>query len=154
MTSKILAIKDSYYCFPTQKSLADYLGEFDDYTKQIKWKQFKKRQLIVAYCAHDGVLNFYKGYNGVFNTVKVKNKVLNGEFVTKLGGTEENLPKHYCNNKIGHCAEMHAANFCLNAEPKQDTIDLRFSIAYHCRTAEPRSYCLNCITLFHNISND
>lgn len=157
LDDKALSMVNRIYPWQNQidhsKTLADYLGEFDDYTKQIKWKQFKKRQLIVAYCAHDGVLNFYKGYNGVFNTVKVKNKVLNGEFVTKLGGTEENLPKHYCNNKIGHCAEMHAANFCLNAEPKQDTIDLRFSIAYQCRTAEPRSYCLNCITLFHNISN-
>lgn len=135
------------------KTLADYLGEVDDYTKQIKWKQFKKKQLIVAYCAHDGNSNYYKGYNGIFNTVKLKNTVLINEFVTKLGGNEEALPNHYCNNKIGHCAEVHAANFCLNAAPKLNTIDLRFSIAYQCRTAMPRSYCLNCITLFQNVRN-
>lgn len=135
------------------KTLADYLGEVDDYTKQIKWRQFKHGQLIVAYCAHDGKTKSYKGYNSLFNTVKKKNNVLVNEFVTMLGGADEDLPNHYCNNKIGHCAEMHAANSCLNAEPELDTNDLRFSIAYQCRTAEPRSYCLNCITLFQNVSN-
>lgn len=135
------------------KTLADYLGEVDDYTKQITWKKFKKRQLIVAFCAHDGGENYYHGFNGLFNTVKVKNQVLEQDFVSKLGGHEEDLPKHYCNNKIGHCAEVHAANSCLNHEPAPNTDDLRFSIAYQCRTAHPRSYCLNCITLFHGAKN-
>ena len=157
LDDKALAMANKIYPWQSQndhaKTLADYLGEVDDYTKQIKWKQFKKRQLIVAYCAHDGNTKCYKGFNGIFNTVGKKNNVLKKEFVTKLGGNEENFPNHYCNNKIGHCAEMHAANFCLNAEPKTDTNDMRFSIAYQCRTAEPRSYCLNCVTLFQNVNN-
>ncbi len=157
LDGKALAMVNRIYPWQNQsdhaKTLADYLGKVDDYTKQIKWRQFKYGQLIVAYCAHDGNTKCYKGFNGLFNTVKRKNDVLLNEFVTMLGGTEENLPNHYCNNKIGHCAEMHAANFCLNAEPKTDTNDIRFSIAYQCRTAEPRSYCLNCITLFQNVNN-
>ncbi len=135
------------------KNLADYLGEVEDYTKQISWKKFRKAQLIVAYCAHDGGNSFYRGFNGLFNTVKVKNNVLCKEFNSKLGGSEEEFPKHYCNNRIGHCAEMHAANSCLNYEPADNTDDLRFSIAYQCRTATPRSYCLNCVTLFQNANN-
>ena len=157
LDGKALAKVNRIYPWQNQtdhaKTLADYLGEVDDYTKQIKWRQFKHGQLIVAYCAHDGKTKCYKGYNSLFNTVRVKNEVLSDEFVAKLGGADEDLPNHYCNNKIGHCAEMHAANSCLNAEPELDTNNLRFSIAYQCRTAEPRSYCLNCITLFQNVSN-
>ena len=135
------------------KTLADYLGEIEDYTKSITWKKFKKGQLIVAFCAHDGVAPYYRGFNGLFNTVKVKNHVLKNAFNEKLFGDEEDYPKHYCNNKIGHCAEMHAANSCLNEMQTENLDDLRFSIAYQCRTATPRSYCLNCITLFPNVSN-
>lgn len=134
-------------------TLAELLGEVDDYTTQIKWRQFKKRPLVAVFCAHEGEAKYYKGFNGLFNRVKSKNQVLKNEFVSKLGGNDEDYPKHYCNNKIGHCAEAHAANSCLNAEPRPDTNDLCFSIAYQCRTAEPRSYCLNCITLFQNVRN-
>lgn len=157
LDDKALAMVNRIYPWQNQpnhaKTLADYLGEVDDYTRQVKWKQFKKGQLIVVFCAHDGGINHYKGYNGLFNTVKVKNQVVKNEFAAKLGGDDEDMPKHYCNNKIGHCAEAHAANSCLNAEPAPDTNDLRFSIAYQCRTAEPRSYCLNCVTLFQNVNN-
>ena len=157
LDDKALATVNRIYPWQCQvdhaKTLADYLGEVDDYTRQVKWKQFKKGQLIVAFCAHDGGTRYFKGFNGLFKTVKVKNLVLKNEFAAKLGGNEEDLPKHYCNNKIGHCAEAHAANSCLNSEPAPDTNDLRFSIAYQCRTAEPRSYCLNCVTLFQNVNN-
>lgn len=135
------------------KTLADYLGEIEDYTKHVTWKKFKKGQLIVAFCAHDGADSYYRGFNGLFKTVKVKNAVLRNEYSSKLEGQEECYSKNYCHNKIGHCAEMHAANLCLNAEPAPDTNDLRFSIAYQCRTATPRSYCLNCVTLFQNVNN-
>ena len=135
------------------KTLAGYLGEIDDYTQSIKWKKFKGGQLIVAFCAYDGHPNHFRGFNGIFRTVNKKNTVLTDDFETKLGEIEENCAKHYCYNKIGHCAEMHAANSCLNGEPTPTTDDLRFSIAYQCRTATPRSYCLNCITLFRNVNN-
>lgn len=152
-----LAMANKIYPWQNQtnpaRTLADYLGDVEDYTQQVTWKRFKKKQLIVAFCAHDGADYHYRGFNGLFNTVKVKNPVLENGFYTELGGGEEKFSKHYCNNKIGHCAEMHAANSCLNAEPTPDMNDLRFSIAYQCRTAEPRSYCLNCVTLFPNVNN-
>ena len=37
MTSKILAIKDSYYYFPTQKALAKYLGVTEH--TLMRWKK-------------------------------------------------------------------------------------------------------------------
>lgn len=157
LDDKALAEANKIYPWQNQtdpaKTLADYLGEAEDYTQRIKWKKFKNGQLIVAFCAHDGQENCFRGFNGIFRTVNKKNVVLTNDFVAKLGETEENYAKHYCYNIIGHCAEMHAANSCLNAESTPTTDDLRFSIAYQCRTATPRSYCLNCITLFQNVNN-
>ena len=157
LDNNALAMANKIYPWQNQanpaRTLADYLGDVEDYTQQVTWKRFKKKHLIVAFCAHDGADHHYRGFNGLFNTVKVKNQVLENGFNTELGGGEETFSKHYCNNKIGHCAEMHAANSCLNAEPTPDMNDMRFSIAYQCRTAVPRSYCLNCVTLFPNVNN-
>lgn len=67
---------------------------------------------------------------------------------TKLGGAPEENSKLFCNNPIGHCAEVHAANSFLFYEPKTALKSFRFSIAYLIRFGEPRSYCMNCIELF------
>ena len=60
-----LAMANKIYPWQDQakpaKTLADYLGEVDDYTKRISWKNLNNKPLIVAYCAHDCFYQYYRG---------------------------------------------------------------------------------------------
>ncbi len=136
------------------RQLVDILKEVDDYTQQESWKNFTNRHYMVAMCATNTQNpEFYRGFSGRFDTVNNKNANLRNEFICLLGGIEETESELYCKNKIGHCAEVHAANSCMNNDNSVMTYHLQFSIAYQCRTARPRSYCLNCITLFDTLRN-
>ena len=130
------------------QELADLLGEVQDYTKTTSWRAFSKRHFIVNICAKNDSHSFYLGFSGIFSVVKRKNSQLMSAFQHKLGGCAEDKSKQFCKNLIGHCAEMHAANKCMNYESPISLSDLRFSIAYVYRTGMPRSYCMNCITVF------
>lgn len=135
--------------------LIQLLRYAEDYTQSESWKKFIERHFIVAVSIVDkpGVLaKEHPGYNGIYSTVPNKNAQLSSAFLSRLGNIEEEFPKLFCHNRIGHCAEVHSANKSLNAEPSAGLSDLKFSIAYNCRTKRPRSYCLNCITLF-NLNN-
>ena len=135
-------------------SLSDILKEVEDYTQSDSWRKFNRRHYMVALCNLDGnVEPPFIGFSGRYDTVKVKNIDLRNAFLQRLGGDGECKSNQYCKNVIGHCAEMHAANRCLNKWQRQSLDSLKFSIAYRCRTATPRSYCLNCITLFHTLTN-
>lgn len=135
------------------KTVEEFLGDVEDYTKGMTWKKFKKHHFVLSLCAHDGAQIHYMGFNGKFGNVKLKNKLLIDSFMLYLGGEVEDLSRQFCCNKIGRCAEMHAANSCLNRDQALSIDDLRFSVAYICRTAMPRSYCLNCVTLFQTVRN-
>lgn len=135
--------------------LIQLLSYAEDYTQSESWKKFTERHFIVAVSIVDkpGILaKEHPGYNGIYSTVPNKNAQLSSAFLSRLGNKEEEFPKLLCHNRIGHCAEAHSANRSLNAEPSAGLTDLKFSIAYHCRTKLARSYCLNCITLF-NLNN-
>lgn len=136
-----------------RQTLEDILGLVVDYTKTQTWKKFKKNHFVMSLCAHDGKQDHYIGFNGKFNTVNKQNHVLLDGFELYLHGKAEEYSNQFCYNKIGRCAEVHAANSCLNKEPDQSLNDLRFSVAYICRFAIPRSYCLNCVTLFQTVRN-
>ncbi len=127
------------------------LSQVEDYTKSKSWDAFTKHHFIVATSAidkpgiHSSILS---GFNGIYANVPFKNTKLQGTFVSRLGDKEGMQSNVFCNNHIGQCAEVHSANRSLNADARANLSDLKFSIAYHCRTNRPRSYCLNCITLF------
>ena len=146
-------IADLIYLWNNQpqlgQDLVNILGEVVDYTKMDSWKTFKKRHYMVNVCGREGS-SFYAGFSGKFDVVKKKNQQLSNAFVKKLGSDAEKKSNQFCNNLIGHCAEMHAANLCLNQDSLASLPNLRFSIAYTCRfgSSRPHSYCLNCITLF------
>lgn len=135
------------------QTLEDILGLVEDYTKTQTWKKFKKNHSVMSLCAHDGKRNHYIGFNSKFNLVKKQNRLLLDGFELYLHGEAEEYSSQFCYNQIGRCAEVHAANSCLNKEPGHTLNDLRFSLAYLCRFAIPRSYCLNCVTLFQTIRN-
>ncbi len=136
------------------QQLVDILKEVEDYTQQESWKKFTKRHYMVAMCAVNAQnSNFFKGFSGRFDTVNKKNVDLTNALQHELGGVVESESHLYCNNIIGHCAEVHAANCCMNGNNQASTDQLLFSISYQCRTARPRSYCMNCITLFDTVRN-
>ena len=131
--------------------LITVLSQVEDYTKSKSWNAFTKQHFIVATSAIDkpGIQpNNHPGFNGIYANVPNKNAKLQGAFVSQLGDKEGAQSNVFCNNPIGQCAEVHSANGSLNVDAGANLSDLKFSIAYHCRTSRPRSYCLNCITLF------
>lgn len=103
---------------------------------------------MVALCGSFKSDTITRGFSGEFYSVNYKNADLMEAMDTKLGGAPEENSKLFCNNPIGHCAEVHAANSFLFYEPKTALKSFRFSIAYLIRFGEPRSYCMNCIELF------
>lgn len=130
------------------QDLDTILGQVEDYTKKKSWKKFNKKHFVVVTCAPQcDINNQYVGFNGAFSPVKKKNFNLMNGIQQQLGRKVEEKSNRFCYNKIGHCAEVHAANSCLN-NTQVNIHDLRFSLAYICRTGLPRSYCMNCITLF------
>ena len=137
------------------QDLEEILGEVEDYTKKVSWKEFKARHYVVNICAEDESNNSYVGFSGRFDVVKNKNPQLIDAFLNELIGVAGDKSNQFCENPIGQCAEMHAANRCLNYENAANLPTLRFSIAYTCRhgSSWPKSYCMNCITLFA-LSND
>lgn len=130
--------------------LAAILSQVEDYTQTVTWKKFHKRHYMVAVCAmpHTSKKFYFAGFNGDFRRVNNKNASLVHGLLRQLGGSAGSASNQFCNNPIGRCAEVHAANKCLNAFPGVKNNGLLFSIAHECRTGVPRSYCQNCITLF------
>ena len=135
------------------QSLSDILGAAEDYTNSVSWKTFRLRHYLAVVCAEAGSQNTYIGYSGNFDTVKIKNQMLIDSFVNRLGGMAESESNQFCDNPIGHCAEMHGANRCLNNETNATLQTMMFSIARICRTGLCRSYCQNCLTLFPSLRN-
>lgn len=130
------------------RSLTEILSRLEDYTKCKTWTQFKRHHLVVNVCSTSGSNEMYEGFSGSFETVNNKHHDLEDALKDKLGGEAGKESNQFCQNKIGHCAEVHAANRCLNNDVNSSINHLKFSIAYLCRTGQPRSYCMNCITLF------
>lgn len=135
------------------QTLEEILGQVGDYTKTETWKKFKKNHSVMVLCSHDGKKTRFIGFNGKFNTVNQKNQTLEDYIELYLNGKAEEFSHQFCFNRIGRCAEVHAANRCLNKESSANLDDLRFSMAYLCRFGIARSYCLNCITLFPTVRN-
>ncbi len=53
-----------------------------------------------------------------------------------------------CNNKVGHCAEPHAANEMIKTSMRLTVGDLEFSPAIRPRTRQIIQYCGNCKATF------
>lgn len=130
------------------RSLTDILSRLEDYTKCKTWTQFKKHHLVVDVCSTAGSTEMCEGFSGSFETVNNKHQDLKVALKDRLGRDAGMESNQFCQNKIGRCAEVHAANRCLNNVANSNINHLKFSIAYICRTGQPRSYCMNCITLF------
>lgn len=130
------------------RSLTEILSSLEDYTKCKTWTQFKRHHLVVDVCSMAGSTEMYEGFSGNFQNVNNKHQDLVRAYRRRLGSDAEMESNQFCQNKIGRCAEVHAANRCLNKVANSDINHLKFSIAYVCRTGQPRSYCMNCITLF------
>ena len=58
---------------------------------------------------------------------------------------------HLSNNKLGRCAEQHAANQLFRQFPKKLLTDVYFSAAYRPKTLQIFNYCENCNRLFSNL---
>ena len=59
---------------------------------------------------------------------------------------------HGCDNRIGACAEPHAARKILLRYPQNSVSQLAFSLAFRPRTKLIVPYCLNCLSIF-NVHN-
>lgn len=129
-------------------SLETILSQVQDYTKGNSWKNFNKKHKVVAVCCNSSTSTTKQGYSGNFAPVHHKNPDLMAAIRGVLQAEPEEKSVLFCNNKVGHCAEVHASNTLLFYEPQYSLHDLKFSIAYLIRNALPRSYCMNCITLF------
>lgn len=131
------------------QSLEQILSRVEDYTKGSSWKNFRKKHLVVAVCGNGMNGNTHHGFSGKFAPVHNKNTDLMNAMRHRLGGAPEGRSNQFCNNLVGHCAEVHATNSYLYYEQQVPLNQLEYSIAYLVRNAMPRSYCMNCITLFN-----
>ena len=103
---------------------------------------------------------FYSDYskgvkaNSYDSTPELRDRLLQCAVVNDVRiGAVTRLPG--CSNKVGHCAEPHAARKCIKdlASPHHPiSIDrLIFSIAHEIKTGEPRNPCAICQHVFPNI---
>ena len=129
-------------------SLSDILSQVEDYTEGVSWRNFKKNHAVVAVCGNGNTSESKHGFNGSFAPVKYKDTLLTNTMTAVLGPVLDEKSSQFCENKVGRCAEVHAANSFLYRGAVENLSLLQFSIAYQIRDALPRSYCMNCITLF------
>ena len=65
-----------------------------------------------------------------------------------IGGVWSKCKSGSCKNKIGNCAEQHAAEELLNKNETCNLYDIVFSTAFRPRTDGVVPYCENCMKLF------
>lgn len=131
------------------RSLEVLLGHAEDYTKEKSWSNFSNKHFIVVVCENYLTGTIKPGYSGKWAPVHLKNRGLLAAISGVLQPTPRNRSVFFCNNPVGNCAEVHAANSLLYYEPQFGLNHLLFSTAYITRFGTPRSYCMNCIALFH-----
>ena len=136
-------------CGVPGQSLEQILGRVEDYTKSSSWKNFRKKHLVVAICGNGINGNTHHGFSGKFALVHYKNPDLMNAIQQTLGAEPEDKSNQFCNNRVGHCAEVHATNSYLYYDKQVQLNQLEYSTAYLVRNAMPRSYCMNCIALFN-----
>lgn len=131
------------------QGLEQILSRVEDYTKDSSWKNFRKKHLVVVVCGNGMFGNIHHGFSGKFAPVHYKNPGLMNAMRQNLGAEPEEKSNQFCNNLVGHCAEVHATNSYLYYDQHVPLNQLEYSIAYLVRNAMPQSYCMNCIALFN-----
>ena len=83
------------------------------------------------------------------------NARLHSELINKLGGDcGQTSTKTNSDNKIGTCAEVHAANKLLKKLKNHCSIkNIEFSKPIRPRTMQEETYCENCKKVFHKLKN-
>ena len=115
-------------------------------------KEYKKEfSAAVAGCQDPDFNVEHVGCSGC-DTTKWSEK-MELAFDQKLGGSVgDHSPITGCTNRIGNCAEQHAANMVMNEHEEkgihQEIENLAFTQAIRPRTMIEIDYCLNCRTLF------
>lgn len=67
----------------------------------------------------------------------------------QLGTISQKSTITKCENIIGQCAEVHAANKLLKKQQTYPISDIVFSVPIRPRTGEKKQYCINCQTIFN-----
>jgi len=105
--------------------------------------------VVCAGCrSKDGRDHLSKDVSGDPNIVKWDNSLLSA-INSKLGRLGEISKFTKCKNKVGRCAEPHAANKVFRNGYAKCLVDLMFSVAVRPRTGFDLPYCDNCKTLFN-----
>lgn len=70
----------------------------------------------------------------------------------KLGKIDGRSNIKNCDNRVGHCAEPHAANELARRHNSVKIEDFEFGVAIRPRTLQPKSYCENCKHTFPQLN--
>lgn len=109
------------------QSLERILSRVEDYTKDSSWKNFRKKHLVVVVCGNGMFGNTHHGFSGKFAPVHYKNPGLMNAMRQNLGAEPEEKSNQFCNNRVGHCAEVHATNSYLYYEQQVPLNQLKYS---------------------------
>lgn len=131
------------------QNLETMLSHAEDYTKGKSWKNFTNKHFMVVVCENCLTGTKKPGYSGKFAPVHFKDSDLMAAINGVLKPNQNNKSVFFCDNPVGNCAEVHATNSLLYYEPLFGLNNFVYSIAYMTRFGLPRSYCMNCIALFH-----
>jgi len=100
-----------------------------------------------VYCVSKPFNSFYARTKSAKNPNAYRNMQLISA-MNALGGIGKHPVAGGCNNKIGSCAEQHAAELLLRKNPSCKLDKIFFSNPIRPRTNEPRTFCDNCVKLF------
>lgn len=122
--------------------------------KLVRGKVDNDYPAVVVSCMMKGGQNIEYGRSFVCNVLPQRINANQFEDVLKnrllqLGTLNE--PTKSCKNKLGYCAENHAANKLIKNMVEKSKVNfdnIIFSIALRPRTLEPQAYCSNCQKVF------
>lgn len=130
-------------------------------TKKDVEETFKKLRRIpgkrdypacVCSCSASGQSMIFTGQSGQMRRNETHSS-LESEFKSKLGGLAGDKSKIItCDNRIGHCAEQHAANTTLKRTSCMNVLQIKFSLVYRPRTLQIIESCDNCTSIFPQIT--
>lgn len=111
-----------------------------------KVPKYKDYPAAVVSCSSKGSKVHKEEHSRSCQHYKFDNRILD---VLKVIG-EVDGPSNVagCNNRVGHCAEPHAANEMIQTNVKLKVEDLEFSPSIRPRTRQIVPYCGNCKRIF------
>lgn len=114
-----------------------------------KTPKYKDYPATVVSCSSKGSSIHKVEHSRSCQNYKFDSRIL--DVLKTIGNVDGKSNIKDCDNRVGHCAEPHAANEMIKTSAKLKVADLEFGFAVRPRTKEIIPYCGNCKATFKQL---